>query len=117
MEIWAPFTILAWGVKSLDLALGDYFIGFAESLHIAFRRITEKTLILSVEVRCVAITYAQGCTRRIEIFAQHQATCLLQSQAFLELQWAHRRDGLEVVVQSRDAHAQLLRQPVGCVQD
>ncbi len=56
------------------------------------------------------VSHAIGCTSRVEVFAQHQTAGLLESQPLLELQGTHRRDGLEVVVQTRDAHAQLLRE-------
>jgi len=55
------------------------------------------------------VAHAIGRTRRVEVFAQHQTAGLLQPQPLLELQGAHRRDGLEVVVEPRDAHAQFSR--------
>ncbi len=55
------------------------------------------------------VPHAIGRTCRVEVFAQHQTTGLLQPQLLLELQGTHPSDGLEVVVQPRDAHAQLAR--------
>src|SRR5207248_954313 len=51
--------------------------------------------------------HAVGRTGRVEVFAQHQTAGLLLPQPLLELQGAQRRDGLEVVVQTRDAHSHL----------
>ena len=55
------------------------------------------------------VPHAIGGTCRVEVFAQHQTAGLLEPQPLLELQGAHRRDGLEVVVETRDAHAQFSR--------
>ena len=65
--------------------------------------------VLPIKVGGVAIPHAIGRTRRVEVFAQHQTAGLLQPQPLLELQGAHRRDGLEVVMEPRDAHSQLAR--------
>jgi hypothetical protein len=65
--------------------------------------------VLPVEVRGVLVAHAIGCTGRVEVFAQQQTAGLQQPQPLLELQGAQRRDSLEVVVEHRDAHAQLSR--------
>jgi hypothetical protein len=52
------------------------------------------------------VSHPIGCTGRIEVFAQHQTARLLEPQLLLELQGAHRRNGLEVMMQTRDAHSQ-----------
>src|SRR5207245_10413561 len=70
---------------------------------------TEEAFVIPIEVGGVLVPHAIGRTRRVEVFAQHQTTGLLQPQPLLELQGAHRRDGFEVVVEPRDAHAQLSR--------
>jgi hypothetical protein len=75
-------------------------------LHIAHGWDAEEAFVLAIEVGGVVVAHAIGRTRRIEIFAQHQTAGLLEPQLLLELQGAQRRDGLEVVVEPRDAHAQ-----------
>ena len=82
---------------------------FPQPLYVAHRWDTEEAFILAIEVGGVVVPHAIGRTSRVEVFAQHQTTGLLQPQPLLELQGAHRRDGFEVVVQPRDAHAQLSR--------
>ncbi len=72
---------------------------FPQPLHVAHRWYTEEAFVLSVEVGGVVVAHAVGSTGRIEVFAQHQATGLQEPQLLLELQGAHRRDGLEVVVE------------------
>ena len=56
------------------------------------------------------VSHAIGRTRRVEVFAQHQTASLLEPQPLLELQGTHRCNGFEVVVESRDAHAQFSRE-------
>ena len=79
---------------------------FPQPLHVAHRGDAEEAFVLPIEVGGVLVPHAIGRTGRVEVFAQHQTAGLLQPQPLLELQGAHRRDGLEVVVQPRDAHAQ-----------
>ncbi len=83
---------------------------FPQPLHVAHRWDTEEAFVFPIEVGGVSIPHAIGRTRRVEVFAQHQTAGLLQPQPLLELQGAHRRDGLEVVMEPRDAHAQLSRE-------
>jgi len=80
---------------------------FPQPLHIAHGRDTVEAFVLAIEVRGVAVPHAIGGTGRVEVFAQHQTAGLQEPQPLLELQGAQRRDGLEVVVEHRDAHAQL----------
>ena len=86
--------------------------GFPQSLHIAHRRQAKEAFVFPTKVRSVVITDAVSCARRIKALAEHQPAGLLQPQPLLELQWAHRRDGLEVVVEARDAHPELVRDAV-----
>ena len=46
------------------------------------------------------------------MLAEHEAPGLLEPELLLELQGAHRRDRLELVVKARDAHPHLPRQAV-----
>jgi hypothetical protein len=71
---------------------------------------TKEAFVLSIEVGSVLIPDAIGCTGRIQVFREHQTTGLLKSQPLLELQGAHRGDGLEVMVEARNAHPQLVRE-------
>src|SRR6266487_830660 len=82
---------------------------FPQPLHVAHRRDAEEAFVLPIEVGGVMVPHAIGGTCRVEVLAQHQTAGLLQPQPLLELQGAHRRDGLEVVVEPRDAHSQLSR--------
>ena len=81
----------------------------AESLRVAHRRGAEEAFVLPIEVRGVMVPHAKSRTGRVEVFAQQQAPGLLEPHLLLELQRTHGRDGLEVVVQRRDAHPQLAR--------
>ena len=81
-----------------------------QPLYVAHRGDAKEAFVLPIEVGGVVVPHAIGRTRRVEVFAQHQTAGLLQPQALLELQGAHRRDGLEVVMEPRDAHAQLVRE-------
>src|SRR6266568_2240636 len=99
----------AWRVVLSRLSASACQGPFPQPLHVAHRWDTEEAFVLPIEVGGVAIPHAIGCTGRVEVSAQHQTPGLLQPQPLLELQGAHRRDGLEVVVEHRDAHAQLAR--------
>ncbi len=68
--------------------------------------------VLPSEVGGVLVPHAIGGTCRVKVFAQHQTPGFLKPQPLLELQGTHRRDGLEVVVEPRDAHAQFSREPL-----
>ena len=83
---------------------------FPQPVHIAHGRDTEKAFVLAIEVGGVLVADAIGSYFSIDIFTQHQTAGLLQSQPLLELRGAQRRDGFEVVLQPRDAHAQFSRQ-------
>src|SRR5947209_5618191 len=83
---------------------------FPQPLHVVHRWDTKEAFVLPVEVGGVVVSYAIGSTRRVEVFSQHQTAGFLEPQPLLELQGAHRRDGFEVVVEPRDAHAQFSRE-------
>src|SRR6266567_7925269 len=78
--------------------------GFPQLLHVAHGWDAEEAFVLPIEVGGVVVAHAIGSTCRVQVFAQHQTAGLLQPQLLLELQGAHRRDSLEVVVETRDAH-------------
>src|SRR6266700_7135103 len=84
--------------------------GFPQLLHVAHGWDAEEAFVLAIEVGGVVVAHAIGGTCRVEVFAQHQTAGLLEPQPLLELQGAHRRDGFEVVVEPRDAHAQFSRE-------
>src|SRR6266568_7162971 len=83
---------------------------FPQPLHVAYGWDAEEAFVLPIEVGGVVVPHAIGCTCRVEVFAQHQTAGLLQPQLLLELRGAHRCDGLEVLAQPGDAHAQLSRE-------
>src|SRR5205823_12548335 len=72
---------------------------FPQPLHVAYRWDPEEAFVLPIEVGGVVVAHAIGRTGRVEVFAQHQTTGLLEPQLLLELRGAHRRDGLEVLAQ------------------
>ena len=53
-------------------------------------------LVVAVEVSWVFVADTVAGFRGIEVVAEHQAPGFLKSYLFLELQGAHRRDGLEL---------------------
>src|SRR5205085_12136578 len=91
-------------------AASDSAGGFPQPLHVAQRWDAEEAFVLPIEVRGVVVAHARGNTGRVEVCAQHQTAGLLEPQPLLKLQGAQRRDGLEVVVEPRDAHAQFSRE-------
>ena len=85
---------------------------FPQALHITHGWDTEEAFVFPIEVRGVMIPDAVGGTRRIEVFAQHQPPSFQEPQPLLELHRTECRDGLEVVLQPRDAHTQFVREPL-----
>src|SRR2546428_14114372 len=79
---------------------------FPQPLHVTHRWDAKEAFVFSIEVGGVLVAHAIGRTGRVEVFAQHQTPGLLEPQPLLVLQGAHRRDGFEVVMQPRHAHAQ-----------
>src|SRR5207253_6187398 len=71
---------------------------FPQALHVARRRDAEETFVLPIEVGSVLVAHAIGRTGRVEVFAQHETTCLLEPQPLLVLLEAHRCDGFEAVL-------------------
>ena len=66
--------------------------------------------VLPSEVGGVLVPHAIGGTCRVKVFAQYQTAGELSPQPLLKLQGTHHRDGFEVVMQPRDAHAQFSRE-------
>src|SRR5580704_1052359 len=60
-------------------------------------------------MRGVVIANLKGRLGSVQALGQHQPSGLLKTQSFLKLKGAHSRDGLEVGMESRDAHANLSR--------
>ena len=77
----------------------------SQSLHVAPGGDTKEAFVVSIEVGSVLIPDTIGRAGRIQVFREHQTTGLLKSQPLLELHGAHRGDGLEVMVEARNAHA------------
>src|SRR3989442_9081049 len=73
---------------------------FPQPVHIAHGWDAEETFVLPIEVGGVVVAHAIGGTGRVEVFAQQQTPGLLEPQLLLELRGAHRRDALEVMVQT-----------------
>src|SRR5579862_7543674 len=65
---------------------------------------TEEALVLPIEVGSVVGPHTICRTGRVEVFAQHQTAGFLESQPLLELQVAHRCDGLQVPYNARMSH-------------
>ena len=61
---------------------------------------SEKLFVLAAKVRWVFVAHTEPGTCRVQVFAQHQTASFLQSYLFLKLQWAHRRHGLEVMMEA-----------------
>src|SRR5258706_13970321 len=74
--------------------------GFPQLLHIAHRWVTEEAFVFPTKVGSIIVAHLIGSTGRIKVFNQHQTTCLLQPQSFLELQGTHCCDRLEVIVET-----------------
>src|SRR6185295_13852249 len=82
----------------------SYRGGLSQSLHIAYRGLAEEPLVLAAEVRGVVVAHPVPGARGVEPLAQHEAARFLEPQLLLKLERAHRRDGLEVIVEAREAH-------------
>ncbi len=74
------------------------------------RRRAKQPLVLAREVRGVAVPHAVPGAGRIEPLAKHEPPGFLEPQLLLELQRAHRRNGLKVLVEDREAHPQFTRE-------
>jgi hypothetical protein len=84
----------------------------AQPFHVPQRRLSELPLVLPAELRGVVVAHPEAGAGGVQVLAEQDAPCLLEPELFLELQGAHRRDRLEVVVKTRDAHPELPRQAV-----
>ncbi len=73
------------------------------------RRSAENLFTVAAEVGRIFIADAESGARGVQVFAEHESACFLESYLFLKLQGAHRRDGLEVMVKARNAHSELSR--------
>src|SRR5947199_10841302 len=78
--------------------------------HVPTRRGTEHAPVFAAELRRALVADAERRFGRVQPLAQHQPPRLLQAQALLVLQWAHRRHALEMEVERRRAHPHLPRQ-------
>ena len=76
---------------------------------VTLRRSAEMFFVVAAKVRWVFIAYAEPGARRVQVFAEHQAARFLEPDLFLKLQGAHRRDGLEVVMEAGNAHSEFVR--------
>src|SRR6266851_1711196 len=81
----------------------------SQSFDVAHRWFTEVPFVLPAEVGRVFVADPVVGLRGVEILAEHQPAGLPEPQLLLKLQRAHRRDGPEMRVESRDAHAELPR--------
>ena len=79
---------------------------------IAHRRRAEEAAILATELRSALVSDLKRRGRRIEVFGKHQPSRLVQTQLLLVLQWAHGRQGTEMVVECRFAHIDVCREVV-----
>ena len=68
--------------------------GFSQPLGVAHRRRAEEPLVLTGEVRGVAVAHAAAGTPGIEVLAEHEAPGLLEAHPLLELQRAGLLVGL-----------------------
>src|SRR4051794_375287 len=73
---------------------------------------SEQPLVLPAELRGVVVADAVAGAGGVEVLAEEEAAGFLEAELLLELQGAHRRHRLEMVVESRDAHPELPRQPL-----
>ena len=73
--------------------------------YIPNRGLPKQALIISTEVGHVVVAHSQTCGCGVQTLVQHQPPRLVQSQALQVLERTHVGDRLELVVQSRRAHA------------
>ena len=66
---------------------------------ISYWGLTEKALVLTVELTGAFVADFKSDTGRIDSLNQHSLACGYQSKLFLILKRAHRSQGTEVVVQ------------------
>jgi hypothetical protein len=79
---------------------------------IALRRRAEQATVLATELRRAFVPHTPARAARVEVLVQHQLPCFLQTQLLLVLQWAHAREGAEMLPEGRWAHVRAIRQIV-----
>src|SRR5689334_17229123 len=79
--------------------------------HIPAGRSTEHPAVLSTKLRGAFVPDPEGCFSSLQTLAQHQPPGLLKAEPLLVLEWAQPRHPLEVEVEGRWAHPDVLRQP------
>src|SRR6266404_1793796 len=93
-------------------AMGNAFLKFkvaAKAGNVTLWWRAELLLVIAVKVRRVLVADAESGARRVQVFAEHQTACFLESYLFLKLQGTHRCHGLEVMVKAGDAHPKFVR--------
>ena len=78
-----------------------------QPLDVTHGRLAKRLLVHPAEVRPIVVAHAVSGGRGIGIAGEEESPGLLQAELPLELQRAHRGDGLEVMVEARDAHPDL----------
>src|ERR1017187_8962955 len=76
----------------------------AQSGDVFGRRTAEEAAVFSAELRSAEIAYALTRSTRVRHGRHHETPRLLQAQHLLIVQWAHRSDGLKVLVERGNTH-------------
>ena len=71
---------------------------------IPHRWLAEESAVLPIELACTFIADLEGGTRGIQTVIQHALSGDMQSKLLLILEWAHRGERAELMVQRRYAH-------------
>src|SRR5579871_161044 len=100
----------AWSASGTGSAPDALLCRLPQPMYIAHGWDAEEAFVLPIEVGNILVAHAVGRPGRVQVFTQQQPARLQKPQPFLILQGTQRCDGLEVVVQPRDAHPQFLRQ-------
>jgi hypothetical protein len=93
------------------------FKATAQPRNVALWWRAELLLVIAAEVGRIFVAHTESGARRVQVFAEHQTACFLESYLFLELQRAHRRDRLEVMMKARNAHSKLARDVFNFLQE
>src|SRR5687767_15542414 len=113
MPRFAPLTI-ATRVFVLSPTLDLLFVlrssrhGTTHLFGVSPRWLTEEPRVLATELRCARVPHIVGDRLRARRSRQQEAASLPEPQPLLILDRAHRRHRLEVVVQRRRAHVDVL---------
>jgi hypothetical protein len=70
----------------------------------------ERAAVLSTKLRRAFIADLKGRRGRVQTLSEHQAPRFVQSQSFLILQWAHRRQHSKMMVEGGGTHINLARE-------